>query len=192
MMLHGKTGNVIMTCYEVRVIGSSFTQTTYSSCHFSASDNFTALATSIQDGSHPSPPINPVLTALADLQAEVQDLVVGFETRLRRVRRNGERVFGSQDEAPSDAHEDETVSILPVEPDEISQAPVDDHVPPVVIGRSKEEVIQALDRAAEPEGRPSSPEESPSLLEPGLLVEKLAQDEPARDHSSVSPLHEEL
>ena len=55
------------------------------------------VAASIQNGTHPSPPINPVATALNDLQSELEDIVVGFETRLRRIKRAGERAFTSHD-----------------------------------------------------------------------------------------------
>lgn len=163
-----------------------------------ASDNFTALANSIQNGSHPSPPINPVLTILADLQAEVQDLVLGFETRLRRVRRNGERAFSAsekQEQAPSDAHEDDQVSILPIDENEIEDSSADVPVPPVVIGKSKEEVLQALGRLADEDGQsPSAPEPTSLPLEPEVLVQSLVADEPAGEISSASssPLHEEL
>ncbi|KZT09852.1 uncharacterized protein LAESUDRAFT_722002 [Laetiporus sulphureus 93-53] len=115
------------------------------------SDNFTAQANAIQDGSDPSSPVNPLLKEIENLQSEVQDVVVGFETRLRRIKRTGERALGEgvkpEDSVPED-EEDETISILPIEDDEKVQTPADINIPPVVIGRSKEEVMDALSRAA--------------------------------------------
>ncbi|PSR82591.1 hypothetical protein PHLCEN_2v6024 [Hermanssonia centrifuga] len=166
------------------------------------SENFAAQALSIHNGTHPSPPINPVIPALEDLQNEVQDVVVGFETRLRRIKRNGERAFGAAPEADSEAddhelHEsasDETVSILPIEDDkhkdvEDGESPA---VPPVVIGRSKEEILSALDRAAElEEHATSSPEDK--YTEPEHVVESLVEEAVAEGHlSSRAPPREEL
>ncbi|KAI9510023.1 hypothetical protein F5148DRAFT_977358, partial [Russula earlei] len=59
------------------------------------SNNFTELAKSIQNGSHPSPPINPLPSAMHELQLELQDVIAGFETRFRRVKRNGFKAFDS-------------------------------------------------------------------------------------------------
>lgn len=150
-------------------------------------DNFTALATSIQDGSHPSPPINPVLPALEDLQNEVQDVVVGFETRLRRIKRNGQRAFGAapDDTDTSDVASDETVSILPIQDDghkvSMGESPA---APAVVIGRSKEEVLSALNRVAEREGQATSVS-GDEHMEPQQIVASLAQE--AIDESHLSP-----
>ncbi|THH27750.1 hypothetical protein EUX98_g6442 [Antrodiella citrinella] len=164
-----------------------------------ASEQFTELATSIQNGSHPSPPINPVLPALADLQAEVQDVVVGFETRLRRVKRNGDRAFGAipgdedvNDGEESDTPADETVSILPIEQDEKkepvpAQSPLDVHQ--VIIGRSKEEVVAALNRAAEVDaGATSIPEDA--TKDPEEVVESLASE--VESEATSSAVHVEL
>ncbi|KAH8104058.1 hypothetical protein BXZ70DRAFT_1005608 [Cristinia sonorae] len=164
-----------------------------------ASENFTQLAMSIQNGSHPSSPINSVLPALEDLQAEVQDVVVGFETRLRRVKRNGDRAFGivqgSEDtsdegsETPADA----TVSILPIERDE-KKAAVDDQSPPditqFIIGRSKEEVVAALNRAAEVDPSATSvPEDKAKGAEE--VVDAIASEVEEETSSSAVP-HVEL
>lgn len=153
-------------------------------------------ALSIQNGSHPSPPINPVLVAIQDLQNEVQDVVVGFETRLRRIKRNGERAFGATpDESGSEEiHVDETVSILPIENDEYKRmegkSPTS---PPVIIGRTPEEIISALDRAAENEAHATSPPKDESK-DPDQAAESLGQEAMADQDltSSVHPAHTEL
>ncbi|KIP02740.1 hypothetical protein PHLGIDRAFT_32086 [Phlebiopsis gigantea 11061_1 CR5-6] len=168
-----------------------------------ASNNFLHHLLSVQNGSHPSPPVNPVLVALEDLQNEVQDVVVGFETRLRRIKRNGQRAFGgSVDELDSpEEPEDETVSILPIEDDthkrmQDGESPA---APPVVIGRNPDEILSALDRAAEREAHATSTRESKSQ-DAEETVESMAQEVAAAGEgstpasaASASPLpHEEL
>ncbi|KAI0705246.1 hypothetical protein BC835DRAFT_1315246 [Cytidiella melzeri] len=158
-------------------------------------DNFTTLAMSIQDGTHPSPPANPILPILEDLQNEVQDVIVGFETRLRRVKRSGDRGFGAvldeleTDDVPSD----ETVSILPIEEEEKrledGESPA---VPPVVIGRSKEEIASVLERIAEQEGQATSASGDKDV-KPEQIALGLAQD--VAEESNFAPpasKHEEL
>ncbi|KAF7796835.1 hypothetical protein EIP86_008019 [Pleurotus ostreatoroseus] len=155
------------------------------------SDNFTAHAQSIQDGTHPSPPINPVLPALEDLQNEVQDVIVGFETRLRRIKRNGERAFGAALD-DNDAPSDETVSILPIEDDAHRDASEGDSpaVPPVVIGRSKDEILSALDRAADLEAQATSASEEKNV-DPEQVVESMVKEAEAETASQVV-FHNEL
>lgn len=161
----------------------------------SAADDFLSLVLSIQNGTHPSPPIDPVQPALADLQAEIQDVVVGFETRLRRVKRNGDRAFGGavegSDEASGDDESDETVSILPIEQDEkkdpaAGQSPPD--IPQVVIGRSKEEVVAALNRAAAVDPSATSVPDQKSK-DPEAVVESLAFE--VEQEAAASAIHHE-
>ncbi|KAI0079105.1 hypothetical protein K474DRAFT_730573 [Panus rudis PR-1116 ss-1] len=168
------------------------------------SENFTDQAHAIQNGTHPSPPINPVLDALSELQTEVEDTILGFETRLRRVKRHGERSFGAKDgKDPVDDEIvlDETVSILPIEDDahkkpEEGETPA--NIPPVTIGRSKEEVVEALNRAAEQDGTAqSTPEDKRKIPDYDYVVESLAHEaeEEVVKQSSIpaaKPLHEEL
>lgn len=141
-----------------------------------------------------------MLPALADLEAEVQDVVIGFETRLRRVKRNGERIFGATqgsaevtDDEESDTSADETVSTLPVEQDGKKTAGVDDSIPDihhVVIGRSKEEVVAALNRAAEVDPQATSiPEDKSKGAEE--VVESLVS-EVEHEAAVTAKHHEEL
>ena len=95
----------------------------------------------MQDGSHPSPPINPIVPVLEELQAEVEDVISGYNARLRKIKRDGARAFGAPD-----ADADDTVSILPVDDAEDADAELD--AANVVVGRGKEEVEAALHRAA--------------------------------------------
>lgn len=140
------------------------------------------LAASIQDGTHPSPPINPVATALDDLQSELEDIVVGFETRLRRIKRAGERAFTSQDNELtlefSDAEERvevpelPVVSILPVTDAEEKLAIVEssEDVSPLLLGRKEDEVLQAFERAEAvvPKEAGESAETSTTTAQPDL------------------------
>lgn len=117
---------------------------------FLESDKFRDQAFSIQNGSHPSPPVNPLFDALEDLQSEVQDVVVGFQTRLRRIKRSGERAFGGADDASESADgsaPSPEVSILPIVPSE-DESNLEPEAEPVVIGRSEKEILESLGRAA--------------------------------------------
>lgn len=115
------------------------------------SERYAQEAASIQNGTHPKVVVtNPMDAILADLASEVQDVVIGFETRLRRIKRDGERAFnnygngvaqkeedkGSIVEPEVEASADPQASILPV--------PQEGFTPHVVIGRSQEEVLEAL------------------------------------------------
>jgi len=117
------------------------------------SENFTDHAQSVQNGTHPSPPINPVLSEITELQSEVQDIIMGFETRLRRIKRTGDRAFGLEVPEEEESEDDETsapdgpeVSILPIPGDHTDQKPVVGEPVPVV-GRGQREVEEALARA---------------------------------------------
>ena len=122
------------------------------------SDNFTQLANSIQNGSHPSPPIDPIPSAMNDLQLELQDVIASFETRFRRIKRNGFKAFDSfpedtideeETEQGSESHPSPEVSILPIPGDASNPTtPILKSEFPVV-GRGKEEVEEALVRAEE-------------------------------------------
>ncbi|KAI0358010.1 hypothetical protein OH77DRAFT_1421272 [Trametes cingulata] len=164
-------------------------------------DNFTAHVQSVQDGTHPSPPINPVLPAIQEIQNEVEDVVAGFQTRLRRINRNGARAFGTPEEASDEESPetgDETVSILPIEESalpEHTQSPADVEVPPVVIGRGKEEVEAALNRVADLEGgKTSSPGDADKLADSDAVEQSLKQEIVGEETSAPPPppLHQEL
>lgn len=158
------------------------------------SENFLDYCRSVQNGSHPSPPINPVQAAIQELEYEVQDVVVGFETRLRRIKRNGERAFGgvAGDIDIEEQPEDETVSILPIEDDAHKplvegESPA---IPPVVIGRKPEEIISALSRAAEQGAQVTSVSED-GFQDPEEVVERLVQEAVADEvvAASSAPTH---
>lgn len=123
-----------------------------------ASEQFAHEATSIQNATHPSVVVtNPMTPIFQDLAFEVQDVVIGFETRLRRIKRDGERAFNNHGNGAAQKEEDKGSSVEPeAEPEpEVSILPVPREggrekeaafIPPVVIGRSQEEVLEALGR----------------------------------------------
>lgn len=135
---------------------------------------------------------------LDDLQAEIKDVIMSFETRFRRMKRAGERAFGSSD-APSNARSDEEsnvgveqpeVSILPVPKSDQkkttdadadqAQQKREDVVADAILGRSEEEVKDALLRAESVDsGVSSDGQQSPSRSEGG-------------DHAAPVIVHEEL
>jgi len=109
-----------------------------------------------RNGTHEEALDNPVLQVLRDLRVEVDDVITGFESRLRRIQRDGERAFdgANHDEDSSEAKptEDPSVSILPIADEEsISQ---------VTIGKSPEQVVEAL-REAPLEGWAASKQNNP-------------------------------
>ncbi|KAF8489876.1 hypothetical protein F5888DRAFT_1743850 [Russula emetica] len=158
------------------------------------SNNFTELANSIQNGSHPSPPIDPIPSVMHDLQLELQDVIAGFETRFRRIKRNGFRTFDSlsgdtmdeeENEHVSESHQPPEVSILPIPEDE-SNPILGNELP--VVGRGKAEVEEAFARAEavmEGEHPQDSTDDETNGVGPGLVT-------PTAVPPSVSPLHEEL
>jgi hypothetical protein len=161
------------------------------------SNNFTELANSIQNGSHPSPPVDPIINAMHDLEVELQDVIAGFETRFRRIKRSGFRTFDSlsgdtmdeeENEQVFELHQPPEVSILPIPEDESNPAtPILESEFPAV-GRGKAEVEEAFARAEavmDGEHPQDSTDDETSGVGPGLVT-------PAAVPPSASPLHEEL
>jgi len=146
-----------------------------------ASEQFAHEAASIQNGTHPRVVVfNPLNGIIEDLESEVQDVVIGFETRLRRIKRDGERAFNNhgnggaqkEDEKGPSVEPEPEVSILPVPREGARQE--QGFIPPVVIRRSQEEVLEALSRAD-----PVSEAvrfESGSSVDPEEAVSRLARE----------------
>jgi hypothetical protein len=161
------------------------------------SNNFTELANSIQNGSHSSPPVDPIPSAMHDLQLELQDVIAGFETRFRRIKRNGFRTFDSlsgdtmdeeENEQVFESHQPPEASILPIPEDESNPTtPILGSEFPVV-GRGKAEVEEAFARAEavmDGEHPLDSTDDETNGVGPGLVT-------PTAVPPSASPLHEEL
>ena len=96
-----------------------------------------------RNGTHEEALDNPVIQALRDLRTEVDDIITGFESRLRRIQRDGERAFDeanyNEDSSKAKPAEDPIMSILPVADGE--------SVPQITIGKSPEQVVGALKEA---------------------------------------------
>jgi len=163
------------------------------------SDNFTELANSIQNGSHPSPPVDPIPSAMHDLQLELQDVIAGFETRFRRIKRNGFKAFDylpgdtmdeEETEQDSESHQSPEVSILPIPEDESNSAtPILGSEFPMV-GRGKVEVEEALARAGGVVDRENSREVGHSTDDETDKAQPLVP--PTVVPPSVSAIHAEL
>jgi hypothetical protein len=115
------------------------------------SERFADEALSIQNGSHPTVPSNPVLAALDDLSSELEDLILGFQTRLRRIKRTAARTFSNTSQDGVAIDEDETapqpdISILPVPDHRDREGATAQGVPPILLGRDDLEIQQALER----------------------------------------------
>jgi len=135
-----------------------------------------------------------------DLQLELQDVIAGFETRFRRIKRNGFKAFDSlprdtvdeeETEQGSESYQSPEVSILPIPGEESNPGtPILGSEFPVV-GRGKAEVEEALARADAVVDREHSQEDGHSTDDetdgpgPGPIT-------PTVVPPSVSPLHAEL
>jgi hypothetical protein len=107
------------------------------------------------------------------LESEIEDIVDSFETRLQRLKRDGEHTLNGQAAETASTSEPE-FSILPVPKDEVDREGVTGDIPPVIIGRSKEEIVDAFSRAGE-EGAGTIASQSVKV-EPEKIVESLGQD----------------
>lgn len=132
-----------------------------------------------------------------DLQLELQDVIAGFETRFRRIKRNGLRTFDTssgdtmeeeESEQVFESHPPPEVSILPIPEDGSDPAtPILESEFPVV-GRGKVEVEEALARAEavmDGEHLQDSTDDETNGVGPGLVT-------PTAVPPSASPLHEEF
>ena len=101
---------------------------------FTASDSFHEEVLMVRNGTHVEALDNPVFRALKELRVEVEDIITGFKSRLRRIQRDGERTFGAVNQ-----DEDSPMSILPIADEE--------SIPQVTIGKGSEQVAEALKEA---------------------------------------------
>lgn len=155
-----------------------------------ASENFTTRVTEMQRGAGESPMHNPITAILEDLEEELQDIVGGFEARHRSLRRDGERVLSGKAPHPTASTSEPEFSILPVPQDDENGETKATDIPPVVIGRSQEEIVEALNRA-ESAGTTSHTVHE----EPADTVETLAHEasvEAEKATSTPIPAHAEL
>ncbi|KAJ3890854.1 hypothetical protein GG344DRAFT_48605 [Lentinula edodes] len=126
-----------------------------------AHERFDEQIRMIQNGTHPSPPIDPLVPALDKLQLELEDAKNGFDTRVRTLSAQIHLVLSppqkeeQQGEASSEepvSGEGEKFSILPIDP--VPTSPVMDEqeeleATNIIIGKSKEQVEEAIRIAQE-------------------------------------------
>ncbi|KAJ3777646.1 hypothetical protein FB446DRAFT_716417 [Lentinula raphanica] len=124
-----------------------------------AHERFDEQIRMIQNGTHPSPPIDPLVPALDKLQMELEDVKAGFDSRIRTLSTQIHSVLSppeKEDVADSFVDpvtsEEEEVSILPIDP--VPTSPVgeeQDGFDPssVIVGKSKEQVEEAMSIAQE-------------------------------------------
>ncbi|KAJ3758909.1 hypothetical protein EV360DRAFT_42962 [Lentinula raphanica] len=124
-----------------------------------AHERFDEQIRMIQNGTHPSPPIDPLVPALDKLQMELEDVKAGFDSRIRTLSTQIHSVLSppeKEDVADSSVDpvtsEEEKVSILPIDP--VPTSPVgeeQDGFDPssVIVGKSKEQVEEAMSIAQE-------------------------------------------
>ena len=118
-------------------------------------------------------------------------MISGFNARLRKIKRSGARAFGDPESA--DEEDDETASILPIEDPQQTETPAETGVPPVVIGRGKEEVEAALNRVVEADAqRTSSPDEREKVKDADAVAQSLSEAVASEETSETAPLHQEL
>lgn len=139
----------------------------------SVSENFTELAASIQNGTHSSPPINPIPSALGEIESQVKIVVNDFETRLRQLKHDGGLAFSEHVTDEDKTVSAPQVSVLPVPDDEIERHDGTGDIPPVIIGRSKEQVVDALSRAGKER---AGVVQSQSALEEETFAQGVAQE----------------
>ncbi|KDQ26812.1 hypothetical protein PLEOSDRAFT_1113225 [Pleurotus ostreatus PC15] len=173
------------------------------------SERFSDIARSLQNGTHDASPEDPMLPALEDLRSEVQDIVNAFQARLRSHKQAAAELF---DDKPLDTHGDDVAveadsdraqPKLPVSAPSLGShgilegqenRPSSDAIPPVVLGRSEDEVVAALGRAAaQADGRSAHTESSDdtetSVTDASGTDEKLPLE---RQTTAQVPEHVEL
>jgi hypothetical protein len=116
---------------------------------------FTDKALAVQNGTWAKPIKNVVQDAIEELETEVAGVVGAFETRMTRLNEDGARAF-------ADSTEDVKVPdvSIPVTPP-AETAPGAQAVPPVLVGRGKEEVAEALGRVEAQEVTETLPPTTP-------------------------------
>lgn len=110
-------------------------------------EEITALLDGTAEDAYP----NPVLDAFNDLHSEVSDITVGFQTRMRRIKREGERAFAAN-ETPVNKIEGAKpeVSVLPIVNKKGRENGALEEVAEAILERSEKEIVDAIGRA---EGR---------------------------------------
>ena len=144
------------------------------------SEWFAEQTLSIQNGTHPALASNPVLTALDDLSSELDDLILGFRTRLRRIKRTASRAFNSAGHDGVTMDDDDSgppdITILPV-PDDERESVIEQGVPPVLLGRDDMEIQEAMRRLETHEAGTGTSADVLNESAPGAKTDPMAPKE---------------
>ena len=128
------------------------------------------------------------------MESEVENIVESFETQLQQLKRRGESALAGHtgDTDATTSVSEPTFSVLPVPKEEIDREGATGDIPPVVIGRSKEEIVDAFNRAGE-DVAGATPPRSVKTESEGV-IRSLAQEVYAEaDQSTPAPAdHVEL
>lgn len=112
----------------------------------------------IQNGSHPSPPIDPLVPALDKLQRDLEDVASGFKIQVRTYGVQINDILAppqnpvEETGEESVSAEEEQVSILPIDP--VQTSPVEEEqgafdASKIILGKSPEQVEEAMSIAQE-------------------------------------------
>ncbi|KAF8652164.1 hypothetical protein AX16_004521 [Volvariella volvacea WC 439] len=122
--------------------------------------NFAHELRGIQNGTHADPAPDPLIKALDALQVDLNEIVTGFQQRVRMIREEGDKLFATNPTPPvggntqtqsGETQNSDKVSISPTDPQDRSQEGQDEGLKEaarIVVGRGREEVEQAFQRAA--------------------------------------------
>ncbi|KIK97344.1 hypothetical protein PAXRUDRAFT_232341 [Paxillus rubicundulus Ve08.2h10] len=140
---------------------------------FLASEQYAYEAASIQNGTHSDAPApNPLTPILEDLESEVQDVVIGFETRLRRIKRDGERAFNNNSQGTTRKEEEKAFAVEPEAVPGVSILPIGEEfiISPVMIGSSQEEMLEAKTPSNDPDEAGSNLVQEAEVVEQHTLA----------------------
>ncbi|KAJ3995471.1 hypothetical protein F5050DRAFT_1767118 [Lentinula boryana] len=112
----------------------------------------------IQNGTHSSPPIDPLVPALDKLQMELEDVKTRFDARIRTLSTQVHQLLSPPEKEEQEgatgfssaepvSGEEEQVSILPIDPVSTSSVGVEQAVldaSNIILGKSKEQVEEAI------------------------------------------------
>jgi len=123
-----------------------------------AHERFDEQIRMIQNGSHPSPPIDPLVPALDKLQRDLEDVASGFKMQVRTYGVQINDILAppqnpvEETGEESASAEEEQVSILPIDP--VQTSPVEEEqgafdASKIILGKSPEQVEEAMSIAQE-------------------------------------------
>lgn len=145
-----------LSCLDGQCVLHTTPATSADSSRWIEHKDFLDKSLALVNGSHPQAYANPVAKALQQLHDEVSEIISGFDTRLRQIRTEGNQILSSKGKPAETEGATPDVSILPIVDDGTGQGKSEEkvlqEVSDAILGRSEDEVVDALHRA---EGRAS-------------------------------------